>query len=74
MKVSSFLNIIDTNEANLVQDEVEPESDSLTDEQNESEMIKRNNLGSFSSFYLPKGLKLDDPSRNKRNVLVEVIF
>ena len=55
---------------NLSQDEVEPESDSLSDEQNESEMIKRNNLGSFSSFYLPKGLTLDDPSRNKRNVLV----
>ncbi len=55
------------------QDEAEPESDSLSDEQNESEMIKRNNLGSFSSFYLPKGLTMDDPNRSKRNVLVKIL-
>ncbi len=58
----------------LSQDEAEPESNSLSDEQNESEMIKRNNLGSFSSFYLPKGLTMDDPNRSKRNVLVNFFF
>ena len=31
-------------------------------------MVKRNNLGSFSSFYLPK-LTMDEANRNKRNVL-----
>ena len=45
------------------------ESNSVLADNTDSELEKRNGLDSFTSFYLPKGLKTDQNERGKRDIL-----